>query len=599
MKMILRTRLPLAAAVLVLGCADFALEADRVPTSLEISTPSLLIVKGETAKLEVVVRDQNGEVMKLPSWAPLVWEVRDSSVADVAADGAIGTKRGGETVVLVKLGDLGAASRILVNPAQVVLTAPLIQVTQATQTRDNDVRLIAKRRTLVRVFMIGNETSFYGPGVRIRILQGDDEIFQQVFAPERDRTPEEVDESMLDGSVNGVIPASAMVPGARMVVELDPENLVPKAAGSQTRYPAEGSMALDIVEVQPVRHIIVPTVSQATENESVVSWASTMTADHPYMSLLRALMPMGEFELEIHETFRTASLGTFGDWAQWLDDMGTMFRQEGRRGYYYGATHQAAGGLLGIAYRGVPYSVGVNQNDTHTHEVGHNMGLAHAPCGNPSLVDPNYPYAGGDIGVWGYDFFRNALKGPRDFKDVMTYCGPVWISDYFFGIATRHRLGTDGGYTYEPAAAGSDPAGRMLVVRGRVLHGEIVLDPAFVVTGPPALPESDGPYSVEGIGVNGQTEFSLSFSPIPREFGGGGFVFLVPYEPEWAETLDRMVLTGPEGTDTVTRDGSPPMAVVTDPSNGQIRAIIRNWDGGPLPGEGVSRVTITRGIPGG
>ena len=58
-----------------------------------------------------------------------------------------------------------------------------------------------------------------------------------------------------------------------------------------------------------------------------------------------------------------------------------------------------------------------------------------------------------------------------------------------------------------------------------------------------------------------------------------------------------MVLTGPEGTDTVTRTGSPPVAVVTDRSTGIIQAIIRDWDGGPLPGESVSEVSITRGIP--
>ena len=203
MTTIVRRRLPLAATVLVLACADFALEADRIPASMEVSAHSSLLVKGETAKLDVIVRDQDGEVMTLPSWAPLVWEVQEPGIADVAADGTISTKRGGETVVLVKLGDLGAASRIRVNPAQVVLSAPLIQVTQATQTRDNDVRLIAGRRTLVRVFMVGDETSFYGPGVRIRILQGDDEIFQQVFAPERDRTPEEVDESILEDEVLG------------------------------------------------------------------------------------------------------------------------------------------------------------------------------------------------------------------------------------------------------------------------------------------------------------------------------------------------------------------------------------------------------------
>jgi len=598
MTTIVRRRLPLAATVLVLACADFALEADRIPASMEVSAHSSLLVKGETAKLDVIVRDQDGEVMTLPSWAPLVWEVQEPGIADVAADGTISTKRGGETVVLVKLGDLGAASRIRVNPAQVVLSAPLIQVTQATQTRDNDVRLIAGRRTLVRVFMVGDETSFYGPGVRIRILQGDDEIFQQVFAPERDRTPEEVDESILDGSVNGVIPASAMVTGARMVVELDPENLVPKAAGSQTRYPAEGSMALNIVEPQPFRHVVVPSVTVGSGNESVISWASTMSVDHPYMSLLQALMPVGEMELEIHEPFRVGyDLTNPGNSLLFLQDILTMYQQEGRRGYYYGATSQSMGGILGRGYIGLPASKGINRNDTHVHEVGHNMNLYHAPGCGAGGPDPNYPYGGGGIGVWGYDFFRNTLKNPRDLTDVMTYCDQIWISDYHFGRATDHRLVSDGGYTFEPPPAASDPTGEMLVVRGFVENGELTMEPAFVVTGPPALPESGGPYRVEGIGVDGRTEFSLPFRPTPVSKGGGGFVFLVPYQPEWAQTLDRMVLTGPEGVDTMTRDGSAPMAVVTDPSTGQIRAIVRNWDGGPLPGEGVSRVTITRGIP--
>ena len=58
-----------------------------------------------------------------------------------------------------------------------------------------------------------------------------------------------------------------------------------------------------------------------------------------------------------------------------------------------------------------------------------------------------------------------------------------------------------------------------------------------------------------------------------------------------------MVLTGPEGEDTVTRGGEPEMAVLTDPSTGMIRAIVRDWDGGLIPGEESADVTITRGIP--
>lgn len=596
MKMILRIGLPLAATVLVLSCADFALEADRVPDSMEISAHGLLIQEGEAAKLDVVVKDQHGEVMELPSWAPINWEVEDPAIADVALDGSVSTLQGGETRVFAKLAGLGAATRIRVNPNQVALSAPLIYVTQGAQNREGEVAIVAHRPAIVRVFMVGDETSYYGPGVRIRMLLEGEEVFQQVYAPGTDRTPSEVIESELDGSVNALIPASVMRPGVRMVVELDPEGLVPLKQNSQTRYPADGSLELRVVEPQPFRHVIVPTINSATGNESIVNWGNTMAVDHPYMNLLRSLMPVGEMELEIHEPYRT-NLNGFGAWIQWLNDMVSLMEREGRRGYYYGASSQPTGGLLGVAYLGVAASVGINRADVHTHEVGHNMSLPHAPCGVAG--DPSFPYSGAGIGIWGYDLFRNQLKSPRDFVDVMSYCDPVWISDYFYTRALNFRLSNDAGVTFDAEPAVADPVGEMLVVRGLIVNGEVILEPSYVLTGPPALPDSDGPYRVEGIGENGQTEFSISFSPYAREHGGGGFVFLVPYKPEWAETLERMVLTGPEGTDTVTRDSSPPMAVVTNPANGNLQAIIRDWDGGPLPDEGVSTVQITRGIPGG
>ena len=101
---------------------------------------------------------------------------------------------------------------------------------------------------------------------------------------------------------------------------------------------------------------------------------------------------------------------------------------------------------------------------------------------------------------------------------------------------------------------------------------------------------------MDGLGVHGRTEFSLSFTPTPLEYGGGSSVFLVPFKADWTDTLDRMVLSGPDLEDTLTRDGEPPLAVVTDPSTGRIQAMIRNWDGGPLRGEGTGDVTITMGI---
>lgn len=70
--------------------------------------------------------------------------------------------------------------------------------------------------------------------------------------------------------------------------------------------------------------------------------------------------------------------------------------------------------------------------DTLIHELGHLHGLPHAPCGEPSNVDPLYPHADADIGSWGWDV-RTETFVPSDHKDMMAYCYPRWVSAYHYG----------------------------------------------------------------------------------------------------------------------------------------------------------------------
>jgi hypothetical protein len=68
---------------------------------------------------------------------------------------------------------------------------------------------------------------------------------------------------------------------------------------------------------------------------------------------------------------------------------------------------------------------------TYVHELGHGQGLRHAPCGNPAGPDPNFPYAGAKIGVWGYDIMKSTFKDPAKVTDYMSYCyEPSWPSDW-------------------------------------------------------------------------------------------------------------------------------------------------------------------------
>ena len=74
------------------------------------------------------------------------------------------------------------------------------------------------------------------------------------------------------------------------------------------------------------------------------------------------------------------------------------------------------------------------------HEVGHALGLAHAPCGNPPGPDPNYPayepydpagVAQARIGEYGFDGDTLQVRQPQT-RDIMSYCLDPWISLYHY-----------------------------------------------------------------------------------------------------------------------------------------------------------------------
>ena len=483
------------------------------------------------------------------------------------------------------------------------MAAPVIYLNQVVQNQDAGVPLIAGRPALLRVFVVSDQINWLEPpSVQVTLLQEGDVVFERLLPPETQYILTGIDESDLQWSYDAAVPAAVIRPGVRMVVELDPDGVVPLAPEARTRYPAEGSMELDVVEPPVYRIILVPTISRPAPDSSVFEWTNGMNPDSERMRMSRTILPVGSMEVEVRETYTTNLDLRYATWALWRNEIGILYEQEGRRGYYYGVVGEPRFGVRGIANLGYPVSVGTGVDYVYTHEVGHTMSLYHAPCGHAGGTDPNFPYDDGSIGVWGYDVAGSRLVDPGIYRDVMGYCFErIWISDYQFNRAMTHRLNGDGGIDHDAKPATYDRPGRgeVLVVWGLVRDGGLKLDAAFVLNGPVVLPEADGPYRVEGLGAAGETRFSLSFSPTPLEHGGGSFVFLIPYEPEWADNLDRMVLTGPEGEYAVTRDGEPDMAVVTDRSTGRIRAIFRDWDGGPLPGEGTADITITRGIPAG
>ena len=493
------------------------------------------------------------------------------------------------------------AGAVCDNPDQVTVSLPVVYLTQSVQSPSRSVRLVADRDALLRAFVTAEEPrGFFEPEV-VAVFTGRDgsEVHRAVMTRDANQIPAEADEGDLELSYNALIPAEIVVPGVEMVVEVDPEGTLPLTAESETRFPAEGSDSLNVVEVRPMQLTLVPVIAAAEPDTSVLTWVRGISAESPEVGLLRHAFPFAEFSVHPHEAYHTSlDLTTSAGQVSLFGELEALRASEGGTGYYYGV----AADLGSVAGRGqLPgrVSVGVARSTTLAHEVGHNLSLRHAPCGDPSGVDPNYPYEDGSIGVWGYDFRNGSTVPPDRGQDIMTYCRTLpWLSDYYFEKVIDHRAELAGDTASAHVAAAESPSD-MLVLRGGIVDGELWIEPVFSMRAAAGLPETRGAYRIRGTGSDGGSLFSLDFTPREDGHGGKHFFFTVPIEADWEEALERITLTGPEGEAYVDQADERRITLVTEPGTGRLRAILRDWEGALPDGLRDARdldVSMTRGL---
>lgn len=592
-----RCRRALCAAVAAVGaaCADLAMESDRVPAALDIAPMDTMITAGDPARLTVRVFDRDGNPMRLPSWTPPTWSVSDSLALEIAPDGELNALRGGDLRVGATVAGLGVETGLRINPRSVRLTAPVIYLNQVIQNPEAGVPLIAGRKALLRVFVTGDQTSFYTPHVRATFRQDGEVVLSQLVGPGSDLLPDEVQEGRIDRSYDVLVPGELIQPGLELVVELDTEGVVPKSPGSEPRIPAQGGMPLNIIEMPVLDQTFVPTLLTWAPDNRVFDWTRDLNPESPQVRITRTLLPVGDMEVTVHDTFESdADLRTHEGWLQYLREVEVLWNMEGRKGYYYGVVQLPQGSRWGGYgyYDGRHVSVGATSASLYAHELGHNLTLRHAPCGGAGSPDPSYPYSGGGTGRWGYDFEVDALVDPGVYKDLMGYCSPDWVSDYHFVNAMNHRLAVEG----PPAAAGRPE--KTLMLWGSASRGSVLLEPAFLIDAVADATGEGGPYRLEGFGSGGQLRFAFGFTPNPVDHGGAQFLFNVPYDPERDGALERVVLSGPGGVSVLDPSGTPPMAIIRDRASGQVRAIRRDWRGGGAGPGGDFEIMVSDGLPG-
>lgn len=470
---------------------------------------------------------------------------------------------------------------------------------QAIQSLAHPVPLISDDAALLRVFVAapgaGGETM---PAVRARFYHGAEEVHRVDIEAGTAAIPAAVDESSLARSANREVPGWVIQPGLEMVVEIDPEGTLDSGLGVRKRIPAEGRTRVAVLTMPPLDLTVVPMLWSVVPDSSILDLTEGLSTDGELLSPVGSLLPVGEFTVTVHDPVVTESRSTL----DLLVETWVIRHLEGGVGYYLGTMAEPSVSV-GVAYNGFPVSFGAPDPHTFVHELGHNMDLPHAPCGGAGGADPAFPHAEGASGAWGYDFELRELVHP-DVPDLMGYCEPNWISDYFFTRATQFRR------YYERASAGTVGARtRTLLLWGGIgSDGAPFLEPSFVVDAPASGPRSDGDYELTGTAGDGRVLFSTSFEmpEVAHGEGGSRFAFTLPVEPEWGDGLAKVTLSGPGGTATLDAETGASMAIVRDRSRGQVRGILR----GPLTGSLASasaaallsdpdvEVLVSRGLPG-
>ena len=248
-------------------------------------------------------------------------------------------------------------------------------------------------------------------------------------------------------------------------------------------------------------------------------------------------------------------------------------------------------GILGLGYLPGRAAIGYG-GSTMAHELGHNFGRYHAPCGDPGGVDSNFPDPQGRIQEFGFDPDTQSVYNPTQTYDFMTYCGPKWISPYTFE-GLYHQIG---GLTVA-ASSGIVQEQDYLLVSGEV-DGEAdtgQLHEAYVDARPVGTDDEtgEGPCRLELQDAQGTVLFTRYFDPVAIPFrsdlsdGDEPSTFWLEVLPFPTGTQRIAFLHEGRVLDTREVSANAPVVTVEYPNGGEALSgtVEVRWSGSDLDGD--------------
>ncbi len=450
-----------------------------------------------------------------------------------------------------------------ISPSGFNLFVEAVHLNQSNQTFVGDIGGIAGRPGVLRVVVRANGPNSYSPRVRLRLFQGGNLLREVMISRFEVGVPTNPDLNVLSDTWNLKLSAAEVVEGLAVEALVDPDNEISETSESDNVLPRGGG-ALDL-DVQPIFDLNMVWIPiEATVNGTKGSITSANTES--FLRSTRQWIPSAIINSTVQAAFTTGEdLRTEAGWRTLLSDIQAKRTAENATDQYY---HGIIGDFSGIAYGGLAYVLGAPSSlfrsalsydrqpfspGTIAHELGHNLGRRHSPCGDPSGVDPDYPHPDAVLGHPGWDILSSSLIDPNEYRDFMSYCRPRWTSDYTWAGTLEWRRADPWGQQASGLAAGLHAAQVTtgLLLWGRITDQGVILNPSFTLTSRPVLPETEGPHEMRGVAVDGQELFRFSFAGVEVADGAGPmeqqFAFFVPMGSEEIDLVERIEVFGPRG----------------------------------------------------
>jgi hypothetical protein len=427
-----------------------------------------------------------------------------------------------------------------------------VRVMQQAYRRSGTVPLVANREALLTVFQHGDTVNMATPKTRVRIYQHGSLVHTMTLPSLVSSVPTSFSLDQVVGTRSIRIPAQFVQPGLGVLVDIDSENAYDEPNETDNFYPrSQTPLAIQVAPVRPMHVTVVP-IAQAL-NGLV---GDVTPGAEAFLSQTRRMFPLGELYFAQRATFGVTAPLTAdnkdGSWLQAISEVAALQAAEGGLSYYYGVVKTSyTSGIAGLGLISGLTALGwdyfPSAPEIMAHELGHNYGLLHSPCGVKEGVDSLFPYPG-TIGFGGYDLARGVAFGSTT-PDFMGYCANAWISDYAYQrIFNSLVIGP------APAKAASRRAEAGLLLWGRVRNGQAILEPAFEVNALPTISARLGGHKIEAVTASGRIAYSIAFAGERVDHGradDGVFAFVMPLSVLRGEQLAALRLTS--NGQTITR----------------------------------------------